>query len=379
MKLKQTVLLATLVVTMGLLLGTSAAQAANVITDDAGNVVRIENLEVVDLTSTSTFYNVDFVYDTATNVYGSDLEFDFPIAGNAPLALEAVTDALNGEDPTPPTAGPQGTDQFFIGALKTTVGGGGTVVGGLGGEFFENVWNQCETGCILGVAPLDPDNSFTYADFTVSEDAPPGIATIISPSGTITDNMPTYTWNAVESSTWYRLQVNDSTQAKKIYEWYTADDADCGDGTGECSVTPGTELADGKAKWWIQTWNDAGDGPWSDKLEFTVETGTSEPPEKTTLISPSGTITENTPTYTWNAVADSTWCYLWVNDSTQEQKILKWYRADDVGCGDGTGECSVTPATELADGAARWWIQTWNEFGTGPWSAGMDFTVNTDS
>ena len=205
----------------------------------------------------------------------------------------------------------------------------------------------------------------------------PGKATLISPSGTITENSPTYTWNAVENSTYYYLWVNDSTGEKKILKWYTADQAGCGDGTGECSVTPATQIADGAAKWWIQTWNDSGYGPWSAGMSFTLDTGTSVPPGKATLISPSGKITENSPTYTWNAVENSTWYYLWVNDTTGDQKILIWYTDDDANCGDGTGDCSVTPATEIADGAATWWIQTWNEFGDGPWSAGMSFTVNT--
>lgn len=97
-------------------------------------------------------------------------------------------------------------------------------------------------------------------------------------------------------------------------------------------------------------------------------------PNPATLVSPSGTIYETTPTYTWNAVADSTWYHLWVNDFTGTV-IDKWYRAAEADCGDGTGTCSVTPTTELFLGSARWWIQTWNNDGTGPWSSPMPFTV----
>ena len=100
------------------------------------------------------------------------------------------------------------------------------------------------------------------------------------------------------------------------------------------------------------------------------------PPEKATLISPSGEITEDNPTYTWNAVANSTWYYLWVSDSTGN-KIKKWYTDDDANCGGGTGQCSVTNTTELEDGSCKWWIQTWNDYGYGPWSDAMPFTVDT--
>ena len=100
-------------------------------------------------------------------------------------------------------------------------------------------------------------------------------------------------------------------------------------------------------------------------------------PEPATLISPSGTITDNTPTYTWNAVADSTEYRLWVEDSTETIKFVQWYTAEEVGCVDGTGQCSVTPETVLADDSHEWWIRTWNDNGDGPWSAALSITVDT--
>jgi hypothetical protein len=233
-------------------------------------------------------------------------------------------------------------------------------------RWWIQTWND------YGYGPWSDAMTFTVDTGT---DVPPGKATLISPSGKITDDNPTYTWNAVASSSWYYLWVNDRT-GSQIKKWYTADDADCGNGTGRCSVTDKTALADGSCKWWIQTWNVYGYGPWSDAMHFTVDTGRDVPPEKTTLISPSGKITDNTPTYTWNAVANSTWYYLWVNDRKGNQ-IEKWYTADEANCGNGTGRCSVTDTTELADGSCKWWIQTWNEFGYGPWSDAMAFTVDT--
>ncbi len=105
------------------------------------------------------------------------------------------------------------------------------------------------------------------ADIRFTPSTPPGIATLYSPSGTITDSTPTYTWNAVANSTWYYLWVNDST-GNRIKTWYTAASAGCASGTGTCSVTPGTTLATGNATWWIQTWNSYGSGPWSSPMFF---------------------------------------------------------------------------------------------------------------
>ncbi|KAG1654034.1 1,6-anhydro-N-acetylmuramyl-L-alanine amidase AmpD [Nymphon striatum] len=59
----------------------------------------------------------------------------------------------------------------------------------------------------------------------------PGAATLVSPSGTITDSTPTYTWNAVSGATYYYLYVNDST-GNVIETWYTAAAAGCSSGTG---------------------------------------------------------------------------------------------------------------------------------------------------
>jgi len=213
--------------------------------------------------------------------------------------------------------------------------------------------------------------------FVVSPAGPPGKATLISPTGTINTNTPTYTWNAVPGATYYLLFVNDSTtRTGKIITWYTAANAGCGSGTGTCSVTSNTALAPGQAYWWVLTWNDLGYGPWSDGMEFTVS---SRPPGKATLISPNGTITTRTPTFSWNAVPGSMWYQLWVDDTGKAGKVTKWYSAEEAGCPTGTGTCKATPGTTLDLGGAQWWIQTWNWNGNGPWSDGMRFTVTQGS
>ena len=75
-------------------------------------MTRIENLPVVDQTTGDTIiYNVSFVYDTAINVYGSDLNFPFTAPEDDETifgALKAVTDVLNAEDPIPPGASSPG-------------------------------------------------------------------------------------------------------------------------------------------------------------------------------------------------------------------------------------------------------------------------------
>ena len=144
--------------------------------------------------------------------------------------------------------------------------------------------------------------------------------------------------------------------AGMVYKkWYRASETGCEGGTGTCSITPTTALTPAGYKWWIQSYNTAGYGPWSDAKAFTVSAGK---PGKATLLSPSGSITDNTPAYQWNAMAEVTWYYLWVNDAGGN-KVKRWYRAGEAGCADGTGTCSVTPAAGVS-GAAQWWIQAYS-------------------
>jgi PKD repeat protein len=147
-------------------------EATELIIDANDNVIRIENLEVFLDQGGSTVFNVDFVYDTAFNVYGESLELPFT-EEDAINALAQVNDALNAHTPVPPGAGTLGTSQFFIGAEKDPLTG---FIGGVGSEYFseDGEWNGCDTDCIYGVAVLDPAAFVTYADFTVVDNGGSG-------------------------------------------------------------------------------------------------------------------------------------------------------------------------------------------------------------
>jgi len=230
------------------------------------------------------------------------------------------------------------------------------------GGTFSNSTSASTTFTISG-------NATVMANFTFG---PPDAAVLLWPSGSIPTPTPAFSWNAAPRSTWYYLWVNDATMSPKILQWYTSQQVGCASGTGTCSVSSRSVLAQGAARWWIQTWNDYGYGPWSSGMAFTVSGNL---PGAATLVSPSGAIYSKRPTYTWNAVPNATWYYLWVSDSTGT-KVTTWYTAAQAGCASGTGTCSVNPSVTLATGAAQWWIQTWNDNGYGPWSSGMAFTVS---
>jgi hypothetical protein len=215
-------------------------------------------------------------------------------------------------------------------------------------------------------------------DFSLPTILLPGKAALISPSGSISDTTPSYTWNKVSASTWYYMwvsKVNTDGSLTTIHtKWYEGSSV-CGAST--CSITPaGVTLADGNYRWWIQSWNEGGYGSWSSPLNFSLQGIPA--PGAATLVSPSGGTTNTTPTYNWNKMNSSTWYYLWVSRVNGNGSLTtvhaKWYDTALV-CSAAT--CSITPAgITLSGGNYRWWIQTWNEGGYGPWSSSKDFTVS---
>ncbi len=226
-----------------------------------------------------------------------------------------------------------------------------------------------QTWSIVGYGPWSNPLSFNTPVPT-----PPTVATLVSPTGNIGANYsPTYTWNAVvveaggneeSSATWYYLWVQGA--AGKVHaQWYQASSICSG---GICSVQPPITLSSGNYNWWVQTWNSVGSGPWSAPMSFTIPLPA--PPVQATLISPNGGIATNNPTYTWNAVSGSTWYFLWV-DGPSGNILKTWYSAAQANC---AATCSVAGATPgLSAGTYTWKVQTWNEGGSGPWSANMTF------
>ena len=197
----------------------------------------------------------------------------------------------------------------------------------------------------------------------------PGAANLVSPGGT-SGAIPIYTWNSVAVASHYYLWVEDSNGAARVTQWYDAATVGCGSGSGTCAVNAGIELPAGGSKWWIQTWNSAGYGPWSAGMSFTVVTT----PGQATLLSPDDIASRN-PAYYWTAVPGTALYQLWVTDSTGA-RVQQWYAPATAGCASDTGTCAVNPGIGLSAGTAYWWVRTWNTQGYGPWSAGIQFTVS---
>jgi hypothetical protein len=228
-------------------------------------------------------------------------------------------------------------------------------------SFWVESWNNVRAG------PWSARGDFAVAVSVVG----PGAATLLMPTGTVTSR-PTFQWTAQASSTWYQLWLR-SPAGTTTQTWYRAADAGCASGTGNCQVTPSENLENGSWAFAVQTWGPAGGGSWSAPQPFTLDSPLLAPPA-TTLVEPFAQTATPSPTFQWNALDTSTWYQLYVSkgSSTFAQK---WYRASAVGCGSGTGVCSIQLSSPLGGGAYRFWVQTWNSNGPGPWSAPSDFTI----
>ncbi len=189
---------------------------------------------------------------------------------------------------------------------------------------------------------------------------------LISPFGEIDTRSPTYSWNEVDGSLWYLLEVEDQS-GPVIEQWYRADEIT---EDSICEVTPQVVLSPGDHVWRVQTWSCDDDDTISEDMEFSVCASTVKP-GKATLISPKGTIGTFTPTFTWNPVADCSRYCLKISDSSG---ILfsDWFDADEV-----TADtvCLLISPVELESGDYTWQIRSGNCVGDGPWSAIASFKI----
>jgi len=197
-------------------------------------------------------------------------------------------------------------------------------------------------------------NNRSYSNY-LELPTPPGKATLVSPTGTITTTTPTYTWNAVQNSTQYLLSVNDTT-GNKINIWYTAAQASCSAGIGTCSVAPKTALAMGSCTWRIETYNSSGNGPWSDGMVFMVGSTPKVPGKPTGVKATAG-----------NAQAAVTFT---APSSNGGSPITSYTVTSSPGGIKKTGASSPITVTGLTNGKTyTFTVKATNAVGTGPASS----------
>jgi hypothetical protein len=185
---------------------------------------------------------------------------------------------------------------------------------------------------------------------------------LLSPSGPTGDKTPTYKWSKVSWYTKYKLAVYSlKTSSYVVLQEVPASSCSA----SVCSITPSTPLTEGTYKFKVRGYSSAGWGPWSKFLTFNVSR-----PAVPTLISPSGTIGDSTPTYKWNKVATATKYKLYVYSVGAGALVLE----KEVGSGACMyGVCKYTSPTPLSMGNYRFKVRAYNPLGWGPSSTWMKF------
>ncbi|MFZ5883845.1 MAG: InlB B-repeat-containing protein, partial [Chloroflexota bacterium] len=96
-----------------------------------------------------------------------------------------------------------------------------------------------------------------------------------------------------------------------------------------------------------------------------------------TLLSPSGTLTSWSNTFTWTGHPTATHYLLVVQRPDDSFVLWKWYTASQAGCAGGSA-CSLSPAelAGLANGSYKWRIRDYGAYGYGPFTPYMNFTLS---
>jgi hypothetical protein len=201
----------------------------------------------------------------------------------------------------------------------------------------------------------------------------PGAAILTSPTSDIgTDYSPDFVWDVPLSGTapsWYRLYVNGPS-GMVLDQWYQASAVCSGE---SCTVASPVTLGGGNHTWYVQTYNSAGLGPWSDGMAFSTTMPTI--PGAAILTSPTSDIgTDYSPDFVWDVPLSGTapsWYRLYVNGPSG-MVLDQWYQASAVCSGE---SCTVASPVTLGGGSHTWYVQTYNSAGLGPWSDAQNFTV----
>jgi hypothetical protein len=192
-------------------------------------------------------------------------------------------------------------------------------------------------------------NAYTFAITA------PLAPTVTAPTGTTTNNLPTFTWTSSTGATAYDLYVaNNATGAVPIrVPNLTA-----------ATFTATTALPAGSYTVWVRAANADGEfGSWSAGRGFTIQA-----PAIPVITAPLGTQNTQTPTFQWTASSGAVRYDLWVSNTTTG--------ADQVIRQQSLSTNTYTPSTPLTAGRYRFWVRAFNSLGESlGWSLGSDFTI----
>jgi hypothetical protein len=203
----------------------------------------------------------------------------------------------------------------------------------------------------------------------------PGQGVLISPVNITIGNPVTLSWQMDPQATRYQLVLLSDEDAL-LDIWLTSNEAGCLNVADTCSYTLST-LNDGTYAWRILPSNNAGDGLWSPRTDFTVNDGGSNPiPGQAVGIHPNDTAVENPVILSWEIEPHATQYMLWIDDLNNGTVAWSdWVTAAQAGCAGQSDACAFSTPITLQNGNYQWWVQAGNNQGVGPWSNPLPFSV----
>lgn len=233
-------------------------------------------------------------------------------------------------------------------------------------------------------SPLPPDNTPTPDATPTPEESPtpevtpapeiskPDKATIISPQGNIHTVQPVYEWKPVSGADDYQLMIKDAEGKTLFTQWLAAFNV-CSKTT--CSHTPEITLKQGQYSWQLLTRNNAGEGEWSEALNYTIS-APPNPPGIPTPVSPSGSLPvgRSTPIFAWSGLFEAKAYRLAIRKMDGTLIFDQWVGSEEVCSGI---NCQVTPALSLKAGEYQWQVQARNDGGNSAESSQLTFSIST--
>jgi len=205
----------------------------------------------------------------------------------------------------------------------------------------------------------------TGQSFTVVSIAPP---IPIGPSGTVDTDRPTFAWTMVSGATQYDLWVNAVVNGQETVGSPVFRNANASETS--LTLTATQALNPGRTyRWYIGAVSNNGTRFWSGGQTFTIASLPVATP-----TGPSGPITTDTPTFSWNAVANAVHYDVWVNPVINGQEVLN----TPVLRNSNVTETSWTPSLTqaLSPGHTyRWYIGAVSNTGTTIWNSGVMFAI----
>lgn len=174
--------------------------------------------------------------------------------------------------------------------------------------------------------------------------------------GYISSSTVEYSWDADLCASWYQLYVSRNN-GQWLNKWYHLDQA------GEISLhVPGHSY--GSYRWWIRGWGSDGIGAWSDASVFTYGIPQTQNPEGA-AGSPADFMWEEA------SLSDAQWYEIAVYQGSQV-RFRSWIPRSETQL---SGSERVYGPLTLASGSYTWWMRAWSNNTIGPWSQGLDFTI----